>query len=298
MFKSHFYHSSLKKIVAGFGKLFSDIYIVRRYPSGVEKERIKVPLAYGPSEKFLARFAEDPELDRGFSIKLPRMAFQIQSVQYDSTRKLNTIKKNVQPIQDDQGNVIRQYQGVPYKINVDLFILCKYIEDANQIVEQILPWFTPAYTITINSIPSMNYKDDVPVVLSSVSLSDNYEDDWKNRRDVTWTLSFSIDAMFYGPVAEKKVVTSVQTDFRLSSTSAELSLEEFRAASPRVVRMTTEPADQFVTYEEDFGYSVEVEQFNDGKAYNPVTGLDEDAAVTFKPAAVKYKGKTGRPKLV
>jgi hypothetical protein len=298
MFGYHFYHSSLKKVVAGFGKLFADIHIIRRFPSGAEKERIKVPLAYGPSEKFLARFAEDPELDRGFAIKLPRMAFQIQSVQYDSTRKLNTLKKNVQPIQDEQGNVIRQYQGVPYKINIDLFILSKYIEDANQIVEQILPWFTPAYTITINSIPSMNYKDDVPVMLSSVSLSDNYEDDWKNRRDITWTMSFSIDAMFYGPVAEKKIVTSVQTDLRISTTSADLSSQEFRAAAPRVVRLTTNPADEFVMHDEDFGYITETEQFLDGKAYDPVTGQDIDAAVTLKPKSAKYTGKVIRPKLV
>lgn len=294
MFNQPFYHSTLKKLVSGFGKLFSNIYVVRVNSNSTEKERIKVPLAYGPAEKYLPRVDEDPTLDRGYAIKLPRMSFEIKSVQYDNTRKLNTIKKNVQPVEDDPGTVLRQYQGVPYEIQIDLSILCKYIDDANQIVEQILPWFTPAYTITLNSIPEMNYQDDVPVVLTAVNLADNYEDDWKNRRDVIWTLSFSLKTMFYGPVVDKKLITKAQLDIHTTLTH---SLEGNVTGIPRQTRITVEPEDKTAEYNEDFGYSIVVEGFEDGKSFNPVEGGDDEASFKISPKSAEYVSKVGRPKL-
>lgn len=295
MFNQPFYHSTLKKLVAGFGKLFANIYVVRTNTNGTEKERIQVPLAYGPAEKYLARLAEDPNLDRGYSIKLPRMSFEIKTVQYDSTRKLNTIRKNVQPIEGDPGTVLRQYQGVPYDIQIDLSILSKYIDDANQIVEQILPWFTPAYTITLNTIPDMNYKDDVPVILSGIALNDNYEDDWKNRRDVVWTLSFTVRAMFYGPVIDKKIVTKAQIDIHGANNT--LDFDGNISGVPRHSRITATPEDDTAEYNEDFGYSITVETFNDNKSLNPVSGVDEEATFKINPQSAEYVSKVGRPKL-
>jgi T4-like virus Myoviridae tail sheath stabiliser len=297
MFRAPFYHATFRKVVSGFGKLFADIYVVRRWDSGMEKERIKVPLAYGPAEKYLGRTIEDPDLQRGYSVTLPRMSFQINSIQYDSMRKLNTLKKNVKPIEDEQGNVIRQYQGVPYKITMELSILCKYVDDANQIIEQILPWFTPGYTITINSIPEMDYKDDVGIVLSSVSLADNYEDDWKNRRSIIWTLSFEIKAMFYGPIAEKKVITKVQTDIHHVENSIFNLDEEQLSVIPRSSRVTIEPGDPKAEYNEDFGYTINTQFFEDGKTYNSATGQDEDATYKLSPDPIEFLGKVGRPKL-
>lgn len=298
MFRYTFYHATLKKIVAGFGKIFSDIYVVRTHHTGTEKERIKVPLVYGPAEKYLIRLEEDPDLKREFAYKMPGITFQISTLQYDSARKLNTIKKNVQPVEDNQSRVIRQYQGVPYKISMELSILCKYIDDANQIVEQILPYFTPAYTITINSIPDMNYQDDVAITLTSVALTDNYEDGWTERRNVIWTLNFDISAMFYGPVVEKKVVTKVQTDIHPTRASNDLSRDELLSDIPRVTRMIVTPEDSKTSYQdEDFGYTLQQESFIDGKVFDPETGLDEDAAARLKPQSIKDTGKVGRPKL-
>lgn len=299
MFRHTFYHSTFKKLVTGFGKLFADIYVVRTYESGTEKERIKVPLIYGPAEKYLVRLTEDPDLAKGFGYKLPIMSFEITGIQYDASRKLNTLKRNVQPIDGiDQGYVIRQYQGVPYKITMQLSILTKYIDDANQIVEQILPYFTPAYTITLNSIPNMNYQDDVAINLVSVNLSDNYEDGWTERRNVTWTLNFDVNALFYGPVVEKKLVTKVQTDIHASYLGSDLTNDAELNNIPRITRITTTPESQRDNYQnEDFGYTIEKESFVDGKVFNPHTRQDEDAAAKIEAEGIKDPGKVGRPKL-
>jgi hypothetical protein len=298
MFRHTFYHSTLKKIVAGFGKIFSSIYVIRTHPSGTEKERIKVPLVYGPAEKFLVRLAEDPDLARGFAFKFPAISFEISALQYDSTRKLNTIKRNVQPIDGNQNYVIRQYQGVPYKITMQLSILSKYVDDANQIVEQILPYFTPAYTITMDSIPGMNYTDDVAITLVSVSMADNYEDDWKQRRNIVWTINFDINAIFYGPVVEKKVVTKVQTDIHAAYLTQDLEKDEVLSSIPRITRITATPESPKDNYQDDdFGYTIDLESFVDGKIYDPHSGTDVDAAISLKPKSVKDLGKVGRPKL-
>lgn len=298
MFNDPFYHSTLKKLVSGFGKLFSNLYVVREYDSGVEKERIKVPLAYGPKDKFIARLKEDPTLDRGYALKLPRISFEISTVQYDSQRKLNTIKKNSQPIQGVQGEVIRQYQGVPYKIGMTLSIIAKYMEDGNQIVEQILPWFTPAYTITLNTIPGMNYKDDVSVVLTSVDFKDNYEEGWTKRREIVWTLSFELRATFYGPVVEKKIVTEVIADIHATPGVFDLENTESLTAVPRNSRITITPANTTDTVADpDFGYTENLDTFTDDMVYDPVTGEDKLAAFTLKPKPMKITTKIGRPKL-
>ena len=306
MFATPFYHSTFKRLVAGFGKLFADIHVIRRAANGAEKERMKVPLTYGPAERYLARLLEDPDLMKGYAFKLPMMSFEIKTIQYDNARKLNTIKKNVQPIPDKLGNVIRQYQGVPYKIGIDLSILCKYIDDANQIVEQILPWFTPAYTITLHTIPEMNYKDDFPVVLQAVNLNDNYEDDWKTRRNVTWTLSFEVSGMFYGPVVEKKLITNVQTDLHTYNLNQNPDSLEQRTNIPRQSRLVASATDA-ESYQDDFGYLLDkmvigVEDpdnsLEEGLVYDPITDTDVPAAITYKPKTVKYKGKVSKPKLV
>lgn len=300
MFRTTFYHSTLKKVVAGFGKIFSNICVVRVHANGTEKERIKVPLTYGPSEKFLVRLEEDPDLARGFAYKMPLMSFQIEQVQYDATRKLNTIKKNVQPVDGDQKRVIRQYQGVPYKLTIKLSILSKYIDDANQIVEQILPYFTPAYTITINSVAGMNYQDDVAITLSSISLEDNYESDWKERRNIIWTISFDVNVVFYGPVVEKNVVTKVQTDFHSADVTDDLSINTILPGIPRISRVSLEPSNPKDTYQnDDFGYTTTFESFDDGDfVFEPITGTDVPAAARVDCDSLGDCGKIGRPKLV
>lgn len=296
MFGQPFYHNTLRKIVASFGAIFANIYVVKRGENSTELERLKVPLAYGPAERYLVRTLEDPELNRNFAIKLPRMSFQISSIEYDSQRKLNTIKKNAAPISNVPGDVIRQYQGVPYKIGMELNIISKYINDANQIIEQILPWFTPAFTITINSIPEMEYKDDVAIVLNSVALQDNYDDDWTARRDIIWTLTFDIKAMFYGPMVNKELITTAITDV-YTVAGADLQDPRQLQTIARAGRGTLTATPPDATYKDEFGYTESFEGFFDGKVRDPVTGQDVTPTNKITPDVIPSKTKVETPEL-
>ena len=298
MFGQTFYHSTMKKMMATFGAIFSNIYVVRRLSNGNEIERIKVPLAYGPAQKYLIKTRQDPNLDLNYAIRLPRLSFEIAAVEYDSTRKLNTIKVNSVPIEGDPSKVLTQYQGVPYIIRVNLSILSKNIDDANQIVEQILPWFTPVYAVTVNTIPGMDYTDDIPITLRSVQLSDNYNDMYDVRRDVVWNMSFDIRTWFYGPIRDRKLITAAQTDIIRTtinpSSMSEAELQQF----PRTGRVSITPQDRNATYEEDYGYTEIVQEFQDDMRANPTTGEDEIASIKIRAQTVVNIDKVGKPKFV
>lgn len=274
MFYSPFYHFTIRKIVASFGALFANIYVVKRDATGKEVERIKVPLAYGPSERYIVRTQDDPDLSKNYAIKLPRMSFQINSLEYDSNRKLNTIKRNAQPINNTPSTVIRQYQGVPYKMTIELSIISKFIDEANQIIEQILPWFTPTYSVTINSIPSMNYKDDVAVTLQGLNLQDNYEDDWTVRRDIIWTLTFDVRLMFYGPILDKPVITRAITS-TFNGAQGDLANRQELESIAQTSSIITEVAPDDALFTDDFGYTETVVNNTTGRRINPLTGEPE-----------------------
>lgn len=287
----------MRKIVASFGAIFSNIFVVKRSETKQEIERIKVPLAYGPAERYLVRTYEDPELNRNYAIKLPRMSFEIKTLEYDSNRKLNTIKKNIAAVDGTPGTVARQYQGVPYKITIELSIISKFIDDANQIVEQILPWFTPAFTITINSIPEMNYKDDIAITLTGINVQDSYEDDWKARRDIIWTLSFDIKATFYGPIIDKELITSAITDIYATAISNIQNQNALQTVA-RAGRATVAVDPNNATYKDEFGYTETYESFADSKSRDSVTG--EDVIVYNKistTSIIDSKEKVEEPKL-
>lgn len=275
MFYSPFYHLTMRKIVASFGALFANIYVVKRDASGKEVERLKVPLAYGPAERYIIRQQEDPDLSKNYAIKLPRMSFEIKQLEYDSNRKLNTIKRNAHPVNGNPGNVIRQYQGVPYNLTIELSVISKYIDDANQIIEQILPWFTPSYTVTINSIPAMQYKDDVAITLQGLNLQDNYEDDWAVRRDIIWTLSFGVKTMFYGPILDrpviKRAVTAISTADGIDL-SNKAALQDVAQAVLTTVEVTPDEA----LFTDDYGYTETIQENTTGKRINPITGEPEE----------------------
>lgn len=273
MFGKPFYHQTLRKLIASFGSIFSNIIVIKKLGDN-EVEKIHVPLSYGPTEKFLARINSDPNLDRTYSIKLPRMAFEITSVSYDNDRKLNTIKKQISSKDSGGGSVNHQYNGVPYDINITLTIISKYIDEANQIFEQIVPWFTPGFTITVNTIPELNHKDDIPVILNSVSLDDSYSQDWSSRRQVMWNLSFLMKAMFYGPVMSRELITKAIVDTYAARISADVDDPMVRQTIPRVFRITTDvdPAD--AKFDDTFGYIETVETFNDDKVRDSNTGTD------------------------
>jgi hypothetical protein len=209
-----YYHGTIRKAVVAFGRLFSDIYIDRKQGDSVTGDtvqRLQVPLSYAPKEKWLVRLDQQSDLENNTTmISLPRMSFEINSYQYDSTRKLN----RMQQITTDSSNTTKPtvYTAVPYNVEMSLYILTKTQEDGLQIIEQILPTFTPEYTLTLNVVPEMGITMDVPIVLESVNVVDEYDGTFTERRFVTHTLNFQMKLNLYGPVSGQGVITQVNAN--------------------------------------------------------------------------------------
>jgi hypothetical protein len=208
-----FYHGIIRKCIVGFGTLFSDIYIDRKEGdsvTGTTLQRLQVPLAYAPKEKWVVRLDSDPNLENHTYTSLPRMSFEIIGYNYDPQRKVNRMQQL--KCGDGTGAVSTMYSPVPYNLDLSLYILTKTQEDGLQIIEQILPTFTPEYTLTINVVPDMNVKTEVPIVLNSVSVSDEYDGDFQTRRFVTHTLNFQMKMNLFGAIASGNVIETVNAN--------------------------------------------------------------------------------------
>ena len=228
MLGSTFYHQTIRKYVAVFGTLFNDINIERKNSSGTVVEKLKVPLAYGPKQKWLLA-VQDTTADRKVvATRTPRMGFAMTGVSYDSARKLNTIGRNVAAnTSSSSTNMITMYNPVPYNFDFELFILVKNAEYGTQILEQVLPYFTPEFTVTVNTIPDMNIKADVPITLNSADVADEYEGDLTARRTITWTLSFTLKGFIYPNVTSGEIIKSIEVNFRIPGGDTEIVLPEF-----------------------------------------------------------------------
>jgi len=228
MLGSTFYHQTIRKYVAVFGTLFNDINIERKNSSGTVVERLKVPLAYGPKQKWLLA-VQDTTADRKvIATRTPRMGFAMTGISYDTVRKLNTIGRNVKAnTSSTTTSMVTMYNPVPYNFDFELFILVKNAEDGTQILEQILPYFTPEFTVTVNTIPDMNIKADVPIVLNSSSVADEYEGDLSTRRTITWTLSFVLKGFIYPNITSGQVIKTIEVNFRIPGGDKEIELPEF-----------------------------------------------------------------------
>ena len=208
-----YYHGIIRKCIVGFGSLFSDIYIDRKQGdsvNGTTVQRLQVPLAYAPKEKWIVRIEQDPSLENHVYTTLPRMSFEIIGYNYDPQRKVNRMQQL--KCGDGTGSVSTMYTPVPYNLDLSLYILTKTQEDGLQIIEQILPTFTPEYTLTINAVPDMNVKIDVPIVLNSVSVQDDYDGDFQTRRFVTHSLNFQMKMNLFGPISGKNVIDTVNAN--------------------------------------------------------------------------------------
>ena len=264
MLGTYFYHEILRKTVIGFGTLFNNINIRHKDASGTNFSVLKVPLAYGPMQKFLARIQQQPDLDRETAITLPRLSFEMQGLQYDPTRKTGI----AQTFLTKSGtNAKKVYMPVPYNVGFELSIMAKLSDDALQILEQIVPYFQPSFNITVNLISSIGEKKDIPIVLESINYSDQYEGGFESRRTIIYTLSFTAKTYLFGPIAEstsgliKKVQTDLYTDTNIKTAKREMRY----TATP--VPIDAGPAD-------DFGFSETWEQFSDNKTYSPTQGKD------------------------
>ena len=267
MFGTYFYNEGMRRMTIAFGQLFNKIEIKRKDSEGDIVQSIAVPLAYAPKEKFLVRLDQQPNLnEREMSITLPRMSFEISQISYDPSRKLNRIQKYKKVKANEDGKIMTyNYMPVPYNISYNLNIFTATAESGLQIVEQILPFFQPDYTITVNAIPSLNIKRDVPVILNSVNYDDSYNGDFTTRRAVIYTLNFTAKTYLFGPATTQKVVKEVQTDLHTDTTTNE----------SREVRITITPNPSSADADDDFGFTTTITDFDDSKNYNPATDSDE-----------------------
>jgi len=204
---STYYHQAIRKSIVAFGRLFSDIRIVRKNKDETKEQTVKVPLTYAPKEKWLVRLESDPTLDNYTYVSLPRMSFEIVSYMYDSQRKTN--KLNRITCENLNGtNKKSVFSPAPYNIDISLYVISKTQEDGMQILEQILPIFTPEYTLSVQALPDLNIKQDVPVILNSIQVNDEYDGDFQTRRFVTHTLNFQMKTNVYGNVGEQGIILS------------------------------------------------------------------------------------------
>ena len=266
MLGQSFYHETIRKVIVAFGTMFNEISIIRKNNSGVVIQSMKVPLAYGPRQKFLARLNEDPNLSKQVAVTLPRIGFEIQNISYDAARKLNRVQKFKKVKGSDAKRLDTQYMPVPYNLNIQLYILSKSSDDALQIVEQILPYFQPDYTITINDMVDMGIKRDVPMILNSIGYEDDYQGDFETRRSIIYTLEFTAKFYLYGPVTSSKIIKTVQIDQYTDMPDKSPSREQ---------RFTVTPDPSSADADDNFGFNETSSFFQDSKDFNPETGTDE-----------------------
>jgi|TARA_B100001094_G_scaffold231341_1_gene226133 hypothetical protein len=197
----YFYHEILRKTVISFGTLFNDIDIKKTDASDNVTSVVKVPLAYGPMQKFLARLEQSPDLNKATQITLPRMSFEMTGISYDSSRKVTTTQTFLSGTKDDGSDIRKNYMPVPYNVDFELSIYTKINDEMLQIVEQILPYFQPQYTMTVNLLETIGERRDVPIILNSISMDDQYEGNFETRRSLIYTLRFTAKTYIFGPIS-------------------------------------------------------------------------------------------------
>jgi hypothetical protein len=275
MLGTYYYHEILRKTIISFGTLFNDIHIQHQGTEATGTGNgvintpvtsdIKVPLAYGPQQKFLARLeqlGEDP--DRAVAMTLPRMSFEMMGISYDPNRKMG-VTKTFKAVDGD--NLKKVFYPVPYNVDFQLSIMSKLNDDALQIIEQILPYFQPTFKVTVDLVSSIGEKRDIPITLNNIQMQDEYEGNFEQRRVLLYTLNFTAHTYLFGPIADTSdgLIRKVQVDYH-SGTD--------KATAKREVRYTAVPDPISAQPGDDFGFSESLEFFSDSKSYNSTKGTD------------------------
>ena len=310
MLGTTYYHETIRKYVAVFGTLFNDINIQRRNSAGVITEQVKVPIAYEARDKLILR-TRAGVADGSVAATLPRMGFVMNGITYDGTRKLNTVGQVFAANTASSSNLLKQYNPVPYNFDFVLTAMVDNAEDGTQIFEQIVPFFTPEFTVSVNLVPAMNIKPDISMILNGVQIEDSYEGDFQVTREIIWTLTFTMKGYIYPDVKSGSVTKSVIVNLRTPAQEAEepehIILEDSTsfttnfllldadAGSPTATgnmkfitetsstgtgaagiktRLTVTPGPGDVTANDDFGYTESFEYFDDNIDTNLGTGLD------------------------
>tara|TARA_A100001035_G_scaffold154273_1_gene121776 strand:- start:2616 stop:3461 length:846 start_codon:yes stop_codon:yes gene_type:complete len=280
MLGNYYYHEIIRKTIIAFGTLFNDVHVRHTDQAGNSAGDLKVPLAYGPSQKFLARITQQADLNKPVQITMPRMSFEMTSIDYDPSRKSSLVQTF--KTCDDGSKVKKVFMPVPYNIGFELNILSKLNDDSLQILEQILPYFQPHFNLTIDLVESIGEKRDIPIILESVSFQDDYEGNFDTRRALIHTLRFTAKTYLFGHIADSSdgLIRKVQVDM-YSSTDRKTAKREMRytvTPTSKVDRnddgvidnadhLLLEPGD-------DFGFDEEWQFLGDSKTYSPARQTD------------------------
>jgi len=225
----YFYHEILRRTIVSFGSLFNSISIQHKNGSNAVVSNMEVPLAYGPIQKFLARLEQAPNLNQPVQMSLPRMSFEFTGLTYDTSRKVTTTQTFLSAVTTDKTKPRKSYMPVPYNMSFELSIMTKLNDDMLQIIEQIIPYFQPAYTMSVDLVETIGEKRDIPVILEGISMQDDYEGDYSTRRALIYTLRFTAKTYLFGPIADvsKDIIQKVSVGYiagdRTNSPSREVT---------------------------------------------------------------------------
>jgi hypothetical protein len=248
MLDQRFYWGTIRKAIVAFGSMFNNITIQRTDADGNVVQLQKVPLSYSPKQKFLTKIRQQPNVDtQNVQVLLPRMGFEMVSLDYDPNRKISPIQQSRTINSSTAANA--QYAPTPYNINMILYVYAKNQDDGLQVIEQILPYFNPDYNLTIKAVPQLNIKNDLPIILNSLGFEDDYEGDLTTRRSIIWTLSFVMKLNFYGPVSKQGIIKKTTSNI---FNDAELTSQQ------QIITVQPDPVTANVT--DSFGY---IENFED-----------------------------------
>jgi len=281
MLGTYFYHEIIRRNIIAFGTLFNNIEIRHKDENGAQASMLKVPLAYAPIQKFLARIQQQPDLTKKGNLTLPRMSFEFTGIEYDSSRK-SSITQSFKAV-DDTSKVRKVYMPVPYNLKMQLFLMTKLNDDALQVMEQILPFFQPAFNVTIDLIDSIGENKDTPVVLDGISWTDNYDkSNFDATRIIIHTFNFTMKTHLFGPIAESSdgLIKKVQVDYFTSVDRQNAKREIRYTATPKALQDYNDDGlinagdDPLIIPGDDFGFNEGLEDFTDFKTYSPSQGVD------------------------
>jgi len=259
MLGTQFYNQAVRKTVVSFGTLFNNIEL-KKVVDGQVMEVEKVPLAYGPKQKFLYRLQGNAADGKKVAITMPRIYFEMTGIDYDASRKTPATQKYKTVINDEGNEVRTQYVPVPYNVSFEVGILCKSQDDGLQILEQILPFFQPSFSMSLKFIPDMDEVRDVAVVLNSVDFDDDWEDDFSTRRSITYSMQFTCKTYIYGPYTKADVIRKsriIETigDTNVNKRHVELSYTPKAKTDINQDGQVTAADDALVTADDDFGFN-------------------------------------------
>lgn len=283
MLGNYFYNKCIHKTVVAFGTLFNNINIEHKDENGGALSSFKVPLTYGPIQKFLSRVDQSKDGNRRIATTLPRMSFEMTTLDYSPQRKSSSIQTFKSSSVVDGKEVKNIYMPVPYDIGFELNIVSKIQDDCLQIIEQILPYFQPSFNVSVNLIPDIREIKDIPVILNRINFRDTYEEDFNQRRLINYTLTFTAKTYIFNQIPEdsRGLIKKVQVDY--ATDAIKNAKREMRyTVTPKALEDYNDDGvinsidNDLIEYGDDFGFNSNLEEFGDFQTYSPSQGIDVD----------------------